>query len=247
MIISSRQNTRIKRIASLKEKKYRQEYGCFVVEGVKMVKEAILSGMEIVEIVGIPSVLSQLPPCDAEIIQTDESVFECLTETRTPQGVLAVMRIPENKRVRPTGCCAVLDGVSDPGNLGTIIRTCAALGIKDVYLCGCADAFSPKVIRSSMSGIYSVFIHSFDRETVSDLVSDCRLVVADMGGENIFSVDLPEPYALVIGNEANGVSDYFRSACDCTVSIPMSGNIESLNAAVSFAVIAYVLSGKNIK
>ncbi|MBR2968737.1 MAG: RNA methyltransferase [Clostridia bacterium] len=247
MIISSRQNTKIKRIASLKEKKYRQELGLFVVEGVKMVSEAIAAGMDIVSVAGVQSALSRIPPCEAEIIETDDKVFEYLTDTKTPQGVLAVIRLPENKKEKPVSSCAVLDGVSDPGNLGTIIRTCAALGIKDVYLCGCADAFSPKTIRSSMSGIYSVSVHSFDRETVRDLVSGCELIVADMGGENMFSIDIEKPYALVIGNEANGVSDYFKRESNRVVSVPMSGNIESLNAAVSFAVIAYVFSGKNIK
>lgn len=247
MVISSRQNSRIKKIASLKEKKYRQENGLFVVEGVKMVREAICFGVEIEAIVGIPTVLDTLPESTAEVIAVDEKIFDSLTETKTPQGVLAVLKIPKNEKTSPSGNCVVLDGVADPGNLGTIIRTCVAVGIKDVYLCNCADAFSPKVIRSTMSGIFSVNIHDFDRETVCQLLSSHTVIVADMNGENIFEAEVKEPYAIVIGNEANGVSEFFKTMANKTVSIPMCEGIESLNAAVSFGITAYTLSKGKIK
>lgn len=246
MVITSRQNAKIKKIASLKDKKYRSEYGLYVVEGKKMVKEAIENGVQIECIVGLPSVISQLPVTTAEIVETDENVFSSLTDTKTPQGVLAVVKTPENIAVKPSGNCAILDGVSDPGNLGTIIRTCAAIGIKDVYLCGCADAFSPKTIRSCMSGIFFVNIHSFDKEVVSSLVEDTQLLVADMNGENVLGFSCDRNYALVVGNEANGVSDFFKERADKTLRIPMQATVESLNVAVSFAVCAYALSGKTI-
>ena len=247
MVISSRQNPKIKKIASLKEKKYRLEYGLYVVEGIKMVKEAINFGVELEMIAGVPSVLSALPETSAEIVEVDEKIFEALTETKSPQGVIAVLKIPENTMTPPRGNCVVLDGVSDPGNLGTIIRTCVAVGIKDVYLCNCVDAFSPKVIRSTMSGIFAVDIHSFDRETVLGLVSSSTLVVADMDGESVFEANIPSPYAIVIGNEANGVSPLLKSKADKTVSIPMCDGIERLNAAVSFGITAYTLSKGKIK
>ncbi len=245
MVISSRQNAKIKRIASLKEKKFRSEYGEYVVEGVKMVKEAISAGVEIKEVVGIESVIETLPPFTAPVTYTDEYVFASLTETKTPQGVLAVIKMPENRKESPMCNCAVLDGVADPGNLGTIIRTCSALGIKDIYLCNCADAFSPKVIRSSMSGIFFTEIHSFDRDVIYSLIKDTVITVADMGGENLFDTDIPMRYSIVIGNEANGVSDFFKEKANKTISIPMSANTESLNAAVSFAVIAYTFAAKS--
>ena len=241
MVITSRQNARIKRIASLKEKKYRAGYGQFIVEGVKMVREAILSGCEVSEIVGVPSALEKLPPSTAEIVETDENTIGSVCETKTPQGVIAVLKTPENVLSAPSGNCVILDGISDPGNLGTIIRTCAALGVKDIYLCSCADAYSPKTVRSSMSGIYFVSLHECDRQTALDLTRKNLLVVADMGGESVFESDIKPPYSIVIGNEANGVSDFFRAAADKIVSIPMDEKAESLNAAVSFAVIGYTL------
>lgn len=241
MVITSRQNARIKRIASLKEKKYRAEYGLFIVEGVKMVREAILSGCDVKEIVGVSSALEKLPPCPAETIETDENTIGAVCETRTPQGVVAVLKTPENKPRSPSGNCVILDGISDPGNLGTIIRTSAALGLRDVYLCSCADAYSPKTVRASMSGIYFVSLHECDRQTALDLTRNNTLLVADMDGESVFESDIRSPYAIVIGNEANGVSDFFRAAADRIVSIPMNEKAESLNAAVSFAVIGYTL------
>ncbi|MBQ9481975.1 MAG: RNA methyltransferase [Clostridia bacterium] len=244
MIISSRQNSKIKRIASLKEKKFREEYGEYLVEGVKMVREAVLSGMPVVQIAGVGPALSEVPSSCAEVIEVDENVFGYLSETKTPQGVIAVLKKPENLPLPPSGNCAVFDGVSDPGNLGTMIRTAAALGIKDLYTCNCADAYSPKAVRASMSGIYRVAIRDFDRQTVLGLLSGVNIAVADMGGESIFNRELKKPYALVIGNEANGVSEFFRAAADEVVSLPMKGNVESLNAAVAFSVIAYTVENK---
>ncbi|MBP5308585.1 MAG: RNA methyltransferase [Clostridia bacterium] len=244
MIISSKQNAEIKRIASLKEKKYREEYGEYLVEGVKMVKEAILSGAEVREIVGVDNALKELPPVSVSVKEVSGEVFARLSETKTPQGVMAVVKKPRNEALPPRGNCAVLDGISDPGNLGTIIRTSAALGIKDVYLVNCADAFSPKTVRASMSGIYYVNLRAFNAETVYRLISKNNIIVADMDGKNVFGSDVKKPYALVIGNEANGVSGFFKGVANETVSVPMDGKVESLNAAVAFAVIAYAIENK---
>lgn len=245
MLITSVKNERIKRIAALKDRKYRREYGEYVVEGVKMVKEAILSSLAVEVVAGLPEVLANLPETSAEKLEVSAEVFAKISDTMTPQGVLAVLKVPENAQKPPVGNCAVLDGIADPGNLGTIIRTCAAVGLEDVYLVNCADAFSPKTIRSSMSGIFYTRIHAFDRETTAQLVSGCRLAVADMGGECYTSVRVEQPYAIVVGNEANGVSEYFLSKADKILSIPMDGRMESLNAAVAFALVAYGLKAAN--
>lgn len=246
MTITSRQNARVRRIASLKEKKYREQYGEYTVEGVKMVREAIALGLPVREVAGIAEAIADLPKGNYEILETDENVFFAMSGTKTPQGVLAVIRLPENKAAAPRGNCAVLDGVSDPGNLGTIIRTCAALGMKDVYLCNCADAHSPKTVRASMSGIFFTDIHEFAREKVAELISGCTVVAADMNGENIFGAQINEPFALVVGNEAHGLSEFFREKAEKIISLPMQAGVESLNVSVAFAVAAYTLAGKAI-
>jgi TrmH family RNA methyltransferase len=143
--------------------------------------------------------------------------------------------------VAPTGSCLFLDGVSDPGNLGTIIRTMACAGIKDLYLLDQgADAFSPKAVRSSMSGIYNVNIRVGTREEILNAIN-LPIIVADMGGENLFSTKIEGDFCLVIGNEAHGVSEMVRQKADKVVSIPMQKGMESLNAGVSAGILIYVI------
>ena len=112
--ITSRQNSEIKRIASLKDKKYRKKYSEYLAEGIKEVSEAILSGQKISEIIGLKEVIRSLPECDAKLIETNESVIRFLSDTVAPQGVVAVIKIPDAKAESPNGNCAVLDGLKIP-------------------------------------------------------------------------------------------------------------------------------------
>ncbi len=244
MLITSKSNPKIKKIASLKQKKYREEFGEYLVEGYKMVKEAIEMGMDLATVVlteeGLLKMSDIVEKTNAEIVEISESVMDYISDSVTPQGVIASIKKPTpikgNSKIK-----VLLDGVSDPGNMGTIIRTSVALGIKELYLINCCDPFSPKAIRSSMSGIYSVDIFE---ETLQEATEDLKgipLIVADMKGEDIFSFIPPEKYCLVIGNEANGVSEEVRKIADKIISIPMERGIESLNAGVSFAITAYTL------
>lgn len=248
MVISSRNNEKIKRIVSLKEKKYRNEENAFLVEGFKMVKEAFSYGMEIKTVIGTESGLNRLSAdfgvcadeVAGEVLTVIESVFERVTDSITPQGVAAV--ISKNKGVSVGGGISVLlDGVADPGNMGTIIRTLAALGVKKAYLVDCCDPYSPKAVRASMSGIYSVDAAECDLKSALKELSKTPIFVADMGGENVFNFNPPENYCVVIGNEANGVRAEIKEIADKTIAIPMQSRTESLNAAVSLAVILYEL------
>ena len=137
------------------------------------------------------------------------TVGSVLSDEKTPQGILCRVRIPKRRLAPPTGCCLLLDGVSDPGNMGAIIRTANAAGYCDIYLRNCADPFAPKCVRATMSGIFFVRLHI--GEGVLQALGDTPLVCADMGGENIFSYRPPERFCLVIGNEANGVSGEVRA------------------------------------
>lgn len=242
MIYTSVNNPKIKAIASLKDKKGRKEQSAYLVEGIKMVKEAIACGADIKQIIGTCKVLEENGiPEGGKVICADEKVMKYVCDSVTPQGIAAVIGISEGKLMPPSDDCIILDGIQDPGNMGTIVRTAAAVGIKDIYTITSADAFSPKAVRSSMSGIYFVNIHSIKYEDLHALFKDKRIIVADMGGENIFSFKNSENFALVIGNEANGVSDYIKGIASCSVSIPMSKNVESLNAGVSCAIALYQL------
>ena len=242
MIITSKHNPLIKSVISLSEKKFRLESGLYVVEGVKSVSECISAGMETDKIFCTEKYSSAFP--DPVIVSPQ--VFGAMSSEVTPQGVLATVKIPSNPIVPPQNSCLFLDGIRDPGNLGTIIRTANAAGYAEIYLADCADPYSPKAVRASMSGIFFVKLITCGREEAAAALSSVPLIVADMRGENIFSFRPPEKFCLCIGNEANGVSEFMLSRAAYKVSIPMRASCESLNAGVSAGIAMYALKN-NLK
>ena len=145
----------------------------------------------------------------------------------------------------PTGACLLLDGVADPGNVGAIIRTANAAGFEEIYFTReCADPYSPKCVRASMSGVFFVELISAEREEILPMLSQTELIVADMNGENAFCFTPSDNFTLVIGNEGNGVSALVRAAATDTVRIPMRKTQESLNAAISAGIMMYFLQSK---
>lgn len=237
MIISSKANPIIKKISSLAEKKYRKQYGAFIVESVKAVNECLSSDMEVDEIVCTQGLVDVYQNA---IIVTDE-LFERISTEKSPQGVLAVVKLPENELKAPQDCCLLLDRLQDPGNIGTIIRTANAAGYTDIYLVNCADAYSPKAVRASMGGVFYVNLHEGTYDEVFEALGGVPLITADMSGEDIFAFEAPEKFCLVIGNEGGGVSDTVVNQSAYKVRIPMRETCESLNAGVSAAVAMYVL------
>lgn len=237
MVITSRANPLIKRITSLADKKFRKEYGEYIVEGVKPVAECLKAGKEVTQIICTPDRYSQFP----NAVAVSEDVFKYASTEKTPQGVLATVKLPDVSVKKPKVNSLLLDKLQDPGNLGTIIRTANAAGYCDIYLVNCTDAFSPKAVRASMSGIFFVDIHVGTYEEVLSVHSDIPLITADMYGQDIFSFKAPERFCLCIGNEGNGVSDDVKNVSRYKVSIPMRESCESLNAAVSAAIAMYSL------
>ena len=152
------------------------------------------------------------------------------------------MQIPKRCIASPSGACIVLDGVADPGNVGAIIRTANAAGYDEIYLTDdCADAYAPKSVRASMSGVFFTKLYIGTRAEIINALKGTPVVVADMHGENVFSFQAPQKFALVIGNEANGVSSELNNIATHTVKIPMRATQESLNAAVSAGILMYQL------
>lgn len=242
-MITSKQNQLIKKIRSLDKKKYRDEENLYVANGIKMVNEAVKLGQPIEYIICTQAVESSIHANGIELTVVTDEIFEYLSTEVTPQGALAVIKKPNTSVDKPNGSCLMLDGVSDPTNVGAIIRTAVASGYKDLYLIDCADAYSPKAVRASMSGIYSVNVHTGSYQSVFDAVH-FPLVVADMGGENVFSTKIDGEFCLVIGNEAHGVSQIVRDKAKKVISIPMKKEIESLNASVSAGILMYALKNK---
>ena len=248
MILTSKNNPLVKETAALKEKKARKEQGMFLVEGRKMAEECAKSDFEIERVFVSESYPFNLPFEERLLARVSNDVFRFLSDEKTPQGILCRVKIPVRKLCAPQGKCLFLDGVSDPGNVGTIIRTANAAGYTEIYLTEeCADPYSPKSVRASMSGVFFTKIYRAPRAEILSVLADTPIVVADMGGVNVFSFQAPKRFALAIGNEANGISEEVEKAAAHTVKIPMQATQESLNAAISAGIIMYVLQRDELK
>lgn len=243
MIITSKSNPTIKDIIKLNDKKYRRESGLYLVEGTKPVNECIAAGCEIDRVVCTEKLsVNYFNP----IVVSDE-VFSAISSEKTPQGVIAVVKIPKNSIKWPENSCILLDRLQDPGNLGTIIRTANAAGYKEIYLINCTDPYSPKAVRASMSGIFFTEIYHGSEEEILKVLYGVPLISADMYGENIFGFEPPSKFCLCIGNEGSGISNVIKNKSEYKVRIPMAETCESLNAAVSAGVAMYVLKERNFK
>lgn len=242
MIITSKNNPLVKETAALKEKKARKELGLFLVEGVKMARECMSSDFEIERVFLAESYQGEQNFPEDKTVWVSDNVFRVLSDEKTPQGVLCRVRTPKRAMQSPKQSCLFLDGVSDPANVGAIIRTANAAGYNEIYLTqGCADPYSPKSVRASMSGIFFTKMYIGERAEILRVLKDTPILAADMQGENAFTFLPPEKFALAIGNEANGISKETENAASHVVKIPMSETQESLNAAVSAGILMYLL------
>lgn len=248
-MISSRNNAKIKNVRKLlTSPKERRIQGVFAVEGVRIVKEA---PPERVEQLFVSESLFQSGTFETgaysnvEIV-TDE-VYRSFSDTVSPQGVLALVTQPayslELSLYKERCRLLLLDGIQDPGNLGTILRTAEASGTDMVIMSEeCADIYNPKVIRSTMGSIFRVpFLVEDLVSVVEELKAEgfCVYGAALEDSENLYEVSFEEKAALVIGNEGNGITTGVLNSVNRRVRIPMKGEVESLNAAVSCALILY--------
>ena len=232
-IITSAQNNIFKHIAKLNDAKYRNKFGEFVLEGERLVCDAENLGADISFVVIKDGYDGKIPQCE-KIYTFDEKLFSQMKNTVNSQGILAVAKIERNKTADFSTARTVvyLDGVSDPGNMGTIIRTCDAAGVDAVVISKtCVDVFNPKVVRSTMASIFNVNL-IFDDNCLEKLKNDGFCLIGTYLGakKSIFEI---------IGNEANGISEKVLDMCTENVIIPMVGGCESLNAAVSCSVCVY--------
>ncbi len=241
-MILSRQNSLIKLAKSLSDKKFRDREGLYVVEGIKMVREALELNLCVSHFLVTPDCYEKTKDFlgDKEVDLVEDSVFNSISNEVTPQGILALVKKPNITIERAKNSCLFLDGVADPANVGAIIRTAVASNYTEIYAYNSADPYSPKAVRASMSGIFKVKVYTGEREELLDKI-DMPIVVADMGGEDAFNASFPSPFCLVIGNEGRGVSETLRKKANYTVKIPMQNGMESLNASVSAGILMYAL------
>ena len=245
-IITSTQNQYVKQVRSLKDKKFRDKSGLFVVEGGNIFKDM----PESVSVEYILATEDRLDEIQQLIFSTrtrvyvvSEGVMKALSDTVTPYGIVAVLKKPQVELKMPEGNALLLDGVSDPGNMGTIIRTAAARGFEDIYLLDCVDVYSPKVVRATLGGLFKVRLKEVSENEAITLLQNLNSAVLDFGGEDLTKADISSPILIVTGSEAHGVRDSVLNNSKRILTLPMTNGIESLNAAVATAVAMYQTKG----
>lgn len=243
-------NNKIKLIKSLDRKKSRTESGCFLVEGEKMVRELLQSRFETIEVFAVQPYIDELPATlkrKAEITAVSERDLERISFLKTPNKAVALVRLPDS-RTAPlpdlNGLNIALDNVQDPGNLGTIVRTAAWFGIKNVFCSpDTVDVYNPKVIQSTMGAIFKVNVTYCDLATLAATArkSDVQLFGTRLDGESIYAAKLPKYAIVVMGNESKGLSDEISALMDSNLKIPSyappTADMESLNVAVATAIV----------
>ena len=258
-IISSTSNTTVKYVKSLKQKKFREEYQAFFVEGLRFSMEALQSGWEIQWVLmtetfykehGEDSVLQSFAQ---QTLVVTEKILKELSETEHPQGVLTVVSMKKTQQTALTGRrLLLLDCLQDPGNMGTIIRTADAFAFDGILVSqGCVDVFNGKVLRATMGSIFHIPIWQVGTslDAVQQLKEAGYLVYAThLQGNTMKNIqNTKEKVALIIGNEGKGIAPEVAKAADKWVKIPMPGQAESLNASVAAAIFMYTMMNEEGK
>ena len=252
-VISSKDNELIKRIKKLKDKKYRDESNEYIIEGVKLIEEAVKENAKIKKIIicedttrtyEIPTNI-MLEIAKYECVYVTDKIFNSITQVTNPQGIMAIIeKNTNNTEIDFTQDIIIaLDDVQDPGNLGTILRTVDSIGLNQIIISkGTADAFNPKVVRSTMGAIFRVKIIEVDnlQDTIKQIKRHhFKLMVTSLQTNNsIYDIEFKKKI-IVIGNEANGVSKEIHDMADERAKIPMLGRTESLNASVAAGIVMY--------
>lgn len=236
-IIKSKSNSTIKSAVQLKQKKYREESGCCLIEGIKILTEAIKNNIEIQKVF-VSQHFKEEIDVKADIIIVSDEIISYLSSVPSPQGVVAVIKTKKYVFEAPKRNFLLLDNIQDPSNLGAIIRTAVATNFLDIYMINCCEEYNEKVIRSSMGNLFKCRFFDIDYEMVDSLKN--YLFFADMNGKNIFGYEkFDSIVGFCIGNEGHGVSKEIREKITNCFSIPMENNVESLNASVSASIIMY--------
>ena len=253
MVITSISNEKARLFRALADAKGRKEYGLYLVEGANSVADipatAAVKYLYVKEskVEEFEPILSRFM---AERIVLSDELFDRVSQTVTPAGIAAVVEIPKSTDISALvgDKIIVLDHVSDAGNVGAILRTAVAAGYREAVLLGSADPYSPKAVRSSMSAIFKIDLCFSDNRAFlcSKNIQSYDMMVLDMMGESIFTHVPRGKYALVVGNEAHGVSAEIKAAAGQKLSIPMV-SMESLNVAVSAGVAMYLLERNRIE
>lgn len=261
MVITSKENDTIKYLKKLKDKKYRDQENAYIIEGIKLIKEAIQENIKI-KLIIICDGCAYQNTIDSELkyeiakyecICVSEKIFLNLTTVVNPQGILAVVEKSNNLNSinYEDNLFLILDDLQDPGNMGTILRTADSINLKQIIVSkDCADVYNPKVVRSTMGAIFRVKVIESDNltKTIKELKKHkVKIAVTSLETDkSIYDIDYNQT-AIVIGNEANGVSEEIQELADEKIKIPMQGKTESLNASVATGIVLYEAVRQSIK
>lgn len=242
--ITSVQNNKIKQVTALKSAKARKQSGMFVVEGKKLVAEILRCGIELVYVFVRENTTLELDIKGCEIYSVTDNVIKKISVMETPQDIIAVAKTPNYKQDMKSDFILALDSIQDPSNMGAILRSAEAFGFECVALgLGCADPYSQKTLRGAMGSVFRLNVCATD---LVEFLTQKKLEGYDIIGtgldKNYKTVDKlyqSQKKVVVIGNEGNGISDSVKDVCDFGMYIPMSGQNESLNAAVAASIVMW--------
>lgn len=256
-MITSPQNPKLKLARALQGRpKERREEGAFLAEGVRLVEEALRTNWPIRYVlysVGLnergEALIEHLKASGIEVDEVSGDLLQAVSETGTSQGILAVLDLISVPFPDTYNFILILDQIRDPGNLGTLIRTAEAAGAQAILLPPqTVDAFAPKVVRAGMGAHFRLPVHEMDWDEIEKVCKQAHLQVflADMEGQSCWDTNFRGPLALIVGGEAEGASQQARELASATVSIPMPGKAESLNASVAGAVLMFEIVRQRI-
>lgn len=247
-MITSSQNPKLKLVRALMGRvKERRDANAFVVEGVRLIEEAVNAGCQFKFALysdGLSErgmdLVNKLSANNIEVDDVAGDLLHKLSDTESPQGILAVLELAQHPIPSLLDLVLILDQIRDPGNLGTLLRTAAATGVQAIlFPPETTDVFAPKVVRAGMGAHFRLPIHMMTWEGIKTHTKDMQIHLADMDGISCWKTDLRQPLALIIGSEAEGASDEARRLATQKICIPMAGNVESLNASVAGSVLMF--------
>lgn len=228
----------LKLITSLSQKKYRQKHNLFIAEGIKVVNELLKSSFEVATLFCTNDYETNLT--EDKIVRIDETDLKKISSLKSPNKVLGLFKIPKLNSINASGLIVALDAINDPGNLGTIIRLCDWYGVTQL-ICSTdtVDCFNQKVVQASMGSLTRIAINYVNLEAYLN-ETHLPTYIADMDGDNVYKTQLPAEGILIMGNEANGVSNQIKKLISNKISIPRFGEVqetESLNVATATAIL----------
>ena len=251
-VIRSAANPRLRWVRRLHaDRQARQEAGVFVLEGSRLAEEALAGGLTARLVLRTPeldrrslSLVEAFAQSGCEVLTVTPRLLAASSEIETAPGLLVVADRPDLRPPTYLSLAVVADGLADPGNLGSLMRTSVAAGVEALFLTpGTVDPYNPKVVRGAMGAHFHLPLAALDRGPDSAALSDMQLWLAEPGaGVPYHQVDWGRPLALILGNEARGVNPAWRSRAAGSVHVPMRKAAESLNAAVAAAVILFEIA-----